>query len=356
VNIEMAKENMTLEDVRANAREKLKGICGVYKICDGDPSRLCQRQSYGSALGIGGIGSGASFTNNVLALNNIKLKMRLIGESFEPDTSYSFFGHELSMPIMGASTAGVNSFGGSSVITEEDFCKAVVLGCKEANTIGWRGHTYTYSLENPIGLNAIEEAGGLGIKICKPMEQDVITQYFKKAEEAGLIGVGVDIDGCGSFAMRKNNNPVYRKTPEEIRELVKSTPLPVIIKGVMTVEDAQIATSVGAAAIVVSNHGGRVMDHTPGTADVLSKIASVVKGKIKIIVDGGIRTGYDVLKMLALGAESVLIGRDVIRAAVGAGAEGVKLQMEFLGETLRKAMIMTDCKNLKEISSDIIET
>ena len=72
--------------------------------------------------------------------------MRLIGESFDPDTSYSFFGIELAMPIMAAGTAGVNSFGGYTVITEEDFCRAVVLGCKEANTLGWRGHTYTYSL------------------------------------------------------------------------------------------------------------------------------------------------------------------------------------------------------------------
>lgn len=351
----MANENLTLEDVREKARVKLKGFCGVYKICDGDPSRLCQRQSYGGALGIGGIGSGASFTNNILALKKIKLKMRLVGELYEPDTTYSFFGNELAMPIMGASTAGVNSFGGDSVITEKLFCRAVVLGCKEANTIGWRGHTYTYTLENPMGINAIREAG-MGVKICKPMDQDIILQFFKLAEEAGAIAVGVDIDGAGSFAMKKNNRPVYRKSPEDIRDLVKATSLPVIIKGIMTVEDAQIAMSAGAGAIVVSNHGGRVMDHTPGTAEVLPKIADAVKGKIKIIVDGGIRTGYDVLKMLALGAESVLIGRDVIRAAVGAGAEGVKLQMEHLQINLAKAMLMTDCKNLKEITSDITES
>ena len=72
----MSNENLTLEDVRAKAKEKLAKakICGVYKICDGDPSRLCQRQSYGAPLGIGGLGSGASFTNNVLALKKIKLK------------------------------------------------------------------------------------------------------------------------------------------------------------------------------------------------------------------------------------------------------------------------------------------
>jgi len=351
----MSKQNISLEDVRAKAKEKLKGICGVYKICDGDPSRLCQNQSYGAPLGIGGIGSGASFTNNVLALQKHHLKMRLIDGAFEPDTSYFFFDKQLSMPIMGASTAGVNSFGGESVITEKEFCRSVVLGCKAANTVGWRGHSHTYSLDTPYEIDAITEANGWGVKICKPIAQDMIIKYFKKAEEAHAIAVGVDIDGVGSVAMNKNNISVFRKRPQEIRDLVHATKLPVIIKGIMTVEDAQIALNAGAAAIVVSNHGGRVLDHTPGTADVLPEIVSAVQGKIKVIVDGGIRTGYDVLKMLALGAESVLIGRDLIRAAVGAGLEGVKLQMEYLMATLKKAMLMTGCKKLADISFNILQ-
>ena len=102
----------------------------------------------------------------------------------------------------------------------------------------------------------------------------------------------------------------------------------------MCAEDALKAVEVGAVAIVVSNHGGRVLDHTPGTADVLKEIASQVKDKIKVIVDGGVRTGYDILKMLALGAESVLIGRDIIRAAVGDGVNGVKIHMEYMQKTL----------------------
>ena len=108
----MTTEVKTLEDVRNIAREKLKGICGVYKDCDGDPRRLCQGQSYGRSLGIGGIGSGASFNNNFLALRKYNLKMKLINKDFTPDTKYNFFGKELSMPIMAASVAGVNSFGG----------------------------------------------------------------------------------------------------------------------------------------------------------------------------------------------------------------------------------------------------
>lgn len=350
----MNTEIKTIEDVRNIAREKLKGICGVYKDCDGDPRRLCQGQSYGRALGIGGIGSGTSFNNNFLAVRKYKLKMKLINEDFAPDTKYSFFGKELSIPIMAASVAGVNSFGGDKVITEEEFCRSVVLGCRDAGTIGWRGDTYTYSLENSYGLNAISEAGGWGVKIVKPRDQGTIMKFFNKAEEVRCVAVGVDVDGCGSYAMSRHNKPVYKKTIEEIKELVSSTNLPVIIKGIMCVEDALAAKEAGASAIVISNHGGRVLDHTPGTAEVLPSIVDGVKGKLKIIVDGGIRTGYDVLKMLALGAESVLIGRDIIRASVGASIKGVQIHMEYMQKTLVKAMKMTNCYSLGEITTSIL--
>ncbi|MHA1472293.1 MAG: alpha-hydroxy-acid oxidizing protein [Promethearchaeota archaeon] len=350
----MTIEEMTLTKVREEAKKKLMGVCGVYKICDGDSMRICQGKSYGRPLGFGGIGSGASFNNNVLALKKLKLKMKLIGDHFEADTKYDFFGKELSMPIMGASVAGVNSFGGENVITEREFCRSVVLGCKDAGTLGWRGDTYTYSLDNSYGIDAIAEAGGFGVKIVKPRDQKAIIEFFNKAETAKSVAVGVDIDGCGSYAMSTNNKPVYKKTYDDIKEWVASTNLPVIVKGIMCIEDAILANDAGAAAIVVSNHGGRVLDHTPGTADILPEIVAELRGKIKIIVDGGVRTGYDVLKMLAVGAESVLIGRDIVRAAVGAGIEGVRIQMEFMQKTLAKSMKMTNCTNLKDISQEIL--
>jgi isopentenyl diphosphate isomerase/L-lactate dehydrogenase-like FMN-dependent dehydrogenase len=131
--------------------------------------------------------------------------------------------------------------------------------------------------------------------------------------------------------------------------------LPVVIEGIMCAKDAQVAVEAGAAAVVVSNHGGRVLDSTPGTADVLEEIVEAVSAsKVMVLTDGGIRTGYDVLKMLALGAKAVLIGRDIVRAAVGARSDGVRLQMEYLQKTLTKAMLMTGCKSLAQISSDIV--
>lgn len=88
---------MNLEDVRNEVRKKLMGICGVYKDCDGSPMRICQGQSYGKYLQFGGIGSGTSFHNNFLAFRKYNLKMKVIGDHFEPNTSYDFFGNKLSL-------------------------------------------------------------------------------------------------------------------------------------------------------------------------------------------------------------------------------------------------------------------
>lgn len=346
--------SMTVEEIRSKAREKLKGYCGVYRECDGLPSRMCQGNSYGAALGVGGIGTGSSFANNVKALARITLKMRLVGAHFTPDTGATLFGQRVSMPIYGAPVTGVNSFGGEKVISEKEFCRATILGCKEAETIGWRGDSFNYDEDNLYSIQAIKEAMGWGIKICKPREQVILKLILKQAEMAGALAVGIDVDGCGSYAMSLHNKPVFKKSLEEIRELADCTSLPFIVKGIMCPEDALEVMKAGVSAIVVSNHGGRVLDHTPGTADVLKDIVQAVEGKLTVLVDGGIRTGYDVLKMLALGADGVLIGRDILRAAVGGGIEGVKIQMEYFQKTLAKAMLMTGCPDLASINSSIL--
>jgi 4-hydroxymandelate oxidase len=350
----MPNESLSLEAIREAAKVKLKGICGVYRICDGQDVRLCQGHSYGSGIGIGGIGSGASFANNIKALDEIRLKPNLIGPDFQPDTTFDFFGRSLSMPIMAASVSGNTSFGGNAVISEADFCLSVVTGCKEAGTMGWRGDSFNYTLENPWGIDAIAGAGGWGVQIVKPRDQATIISFIRKAEAAACAAVGVDIDGYGSNAMTHNNQLVFRKSVRDLKELVSSTSLPFIVKGVMSVEDAEAAVSAGAAAIVVSNHGGRVLDHTPGTIEVLPMIANAVGHKIMVIADGGVRTGFDALKMLASGARAVLVGRDVVRAAIGAGAEGVRTQMQYFGYDLAKAMKLTGCASLDQIESYIL--
>ena len=118
--------------------------------------------------------------------------------------------------------------------------------------------------------------------------------------------------------MTMKNQAVGPKSIEELLELKSHLSVPFILKGIMNKKTALAAIEAGADAIVVSNHGGRVMDTMPGTAEVLPEIASAVAGRVKYLVDGGIREGIDILKMLALGADAVMIGRLICIAAFGA--------------------------------------
>jgi len=349
-NFEVMPEN--LEQVRDAARKKLKGICAVYPACNGRDDKICQREAYGKPIGLGGAGSGASFTANVESLARLRLKTRLIGEPFESDPGFRFFDMDLSLPVMGSSTAGVSRYNDS--ITELDFCRATIRGCREAGTLAWRGDTWFYTPEDNPALDALEMEGGHGIPIFKPRSQDVLKRLIERAEKANCPAVGVDLDGCGSTIMARHGQPVFRKTEKNLRELVGSTSLPFIAKGIMTSEDAMACAEAGVRVVSVSNHGGRVLDHTPGVAEMLPEIADSVGEKVLITADGGVRTGYDVIKMLALGADAVLIGRDVIRASVGAGALGVRLHMERLLQTLKRAMMMTRCKDVSAIGRHIL--
>ncbi len=344
--------SLTLEDVRTQAREKLKGICAVYPQCDGGADRICQRENYGKAIGLGGAGLGGSFRANIEALAKIKLHTRVVGDAFEPDASFDFFGLQLSMPILGASTSGMSAY--NNAVTELDFCRSTLAGCREAGTLSLRGDTFFYDENDHFALTSIAEEGGRGVPIFKPREQKTLLKLLEKAAALGVPAAGVDLDGHGSTNFARAGKAVYRKSTAEIRDLVKAAGVPFIAKGIMHPDDAERCAEAGVAAVAVSNHGGRVLDSTPGTADVLPLIAERVGKHVVVLADGGIRNGYDALKMLARGAKAVLIGRDLIRAGVGAGAEGVRLQMEHYLKVFRQAMLMTGCATVADISPSVL--
>lgn len=342
----------TPEAVRDIARKRLKGFCAAYPACDGNFDKVCQKEAYGKPIGFGGAGQGASFRNNAQALLNLKLKMRVVGEHTEPDTTTTFLGMTIDFPVMGSSTAGIEKY--NDAMPEKDFCRAVVRGCRDAGTMGWRGDTWFYTPENNPALQVLKEEKGAGIPIFKPRAQDVLKRLIHMAEDAGCPAVGLDLDGCGSTIMARHGQPVFRKSVKDLKELIGGTKLPFITKGIMTVEDAEACVEAGAKVISVSNHGGRVLDSTPGVAEVLPDIAARLKGEVFITADGGVRTGYDVLKMMALGADAVLLGRDIIRAAVGAGSVGVAVHMTHIKKVFKKAMFMTGVASVKEIDRRIL--
>jgi L-lactate dehydrogenase (cytochrome) len=127
---------------------------------------------------------------------------------------------------------------------------------------------------------------------------------------------------------------------------------PMVIKGILDPEDAKDAVKFGADGIVVSNHGGRQLDGVLSSARALPAIADAVKGELKILADSGIRTGLDVVRMLALGADSVMLGRAFVYALAAAGGAGVSNLLELIDKEMRVAMTLTGTRTIGEISRD----
>jgi isopentenyl diphosphate isomerase/L-lactate dehydrogenase-like FMN-dependent dehydrogenase len=338
---------LTLAEVLRVAREKLYPRCRVCPECNGV---ACA----GEVPGFGGIGSGASFQNNYEALAKYHLEMRTFHDVKRPDTSISIFGETLAMPVLSAATGGVTyNMGGK--MTEEDYVDAIVGGCRMAGTIG----LVADGIGDPMEvfqrrMAVVKQYGGKVVVLIKPKTQDEIIRRIRMVEEVGGIAFGIDIDSAGRAARAVAGQTVEPKTPKQLAELAKASKLPFFIKGIMSAQEAEIALDVGAGAIGVSNHGGRVLDHTPGVAQILPAIAEKVKGKITIIADGAVRHGADVLKLLALGADATLCGRPLIRGAHGAGKEGVALILNGIRTELVDSMVLTGTRAARDVSPNTI--
>jgi isopentenyl diphosphate isomerase/L-lactate dehydrogenase-like FMN-dependent dehydrogenase len=336
---------MNYKEVIKDAKINLNGSCRVCPVCNG---KVCS----GAVPGMGGKGTGEAFTANVDALRKHKLNMRALHSCSNPDTSIELFGKKMRIPVFAAPVSGTTlNMGGK--FTEKEYISWVIEGCISAGIYPMVGDTAVDSFL-VTNLDELKAAGGDGIAIIKPWKNSEVIKKIQMAKEAGVYAVGMDIDAAGLITLALHGKPVGPKTPEEIREIVDSTNLPFILKGIMTADEAELAVEAGVAAIVVSNHGGRVLDQTPGVADVLPEIADKVKGKVKILADGGVRNGVDVLKMLALGADGVLIGRPFVTASFGGQSVGVKSYIDGIADDLKSAMILTGCNSISEISSRIL--
>lgn len=132
--------------------------------------------------------------------------------------------------------------------------------------------------------------------------------------------------------------------------------LPVVVKGLLTAEDAELAVQAGADAIVVSNHGGRQLDRSPAGIDALPEVVAQVAGRVPVLVDGGVRRGVDVLTALALGAEAVLVARPAIWGLAAEGEAGVRGVLAILRAELENAMALTGCRTVDEIGRALVTT
>lgn len=337
---------MTYAEVLANARECLSPNCRACPVCNG---KAC-----GSHIpGPGSKGMGDTAIRNFDKWQQIRVNMDTICPSGEPDTSVSLFGKTFRYPFF-AGPVGAVTMHYSDKYDDTAYNDILVRACAENGIAAFTGDgTNPQVME--AASKAIAAAGGVGIPTVKPWGLEVVRQKLALCHEAGCFAIAMDIDAAGLPFLKNQVPPAGSKTVEELAQIVQEAKLPFIVKGVMTVAGARKAQQAGASAIVVSNHGGRVLDQCPATAEVLADITDALKGSgVKVLVDGGIRSGVDVFKALALGADGVLICRPFVPAVYGGAEEGVRLLIEKIGAELADTMRMCGAASLADINRDMV--
>jgi 4-hydroxymandelate oxidase len=171
---------------------------------------------------------------------------------------------------------------------------------------------------------------------------------------ANLEGTGLPVvagSGLSSFFLDRHDPTLNWESVAWLRSL---SSLPLVLKGVLTAEDARLAVEAGADAVVVSNHGGRQLDGAPATMDVLPEVVEAVSGRTEVLVDGGVRRGTDVLKALALGARAVLVGRPYLWGLAVDGEAGVRRVLEILRDELTLAMALAGQPSVGGIDRSLV--
>ena len=292
---------------------------------------------------------------DVVLLQNTRFLslIHILCEGGTPDTHIELFGKSFKYPFFAGPVGAVNLHY-SEAYTDMTYNDVLVRACAENGIAAFTGDG-TNPTVMEMATKAIGAANGCGVPTIKPWNIDTIKEKMAEAKASGCFAVAMDVDAAGLPFLKNMTPPAGSKSVAELAEIVKLAERPFIVKGVMTVKGALKAKEAGAAAIVVSNHGGRVLDQCPATAEVLPEIAAALKGTgVKILVDGGIRTGVDVFKALALGADGVLICRPFVTAVYGGGEEGVKCYIDKLAGELADTMQMCGAHSLAEITPDMV--
>lgn len=347
---------------------------------------------------------GGSYREHTLQKNtndlaDIALKQRVLNNMAELDLSTEIFGEKLNMPIalapvgltgmyarrgeVQAAKAAANKglpFTLSTVsvcpieevtpaierpiwfqlyvLKDRGFMKNVLERAKAAGVT-----TLVFTVDMPVpGARYRDMHSGMSGKNAAARRILQAMAHPQWAWDVGLLGKPHDLGNISTYRgtptkledyigwLGANFDPsISWKDLEWIREFWDG---PMVIKGILDEDDAKDAVKFGADGIVVSNHGGRQLDGVMSSAKALPKIADAVKGDIKLIVDSGIRSGLDVVRMLALGADLTMLGRSFIYALAANGQAGVENLLDLYAKEMRVAMTLTGAKNINELSRD----
>ena len=336
---------MDYNEILQAARTCMGPYCKACPVCNGV---ACKNQIPGP--GAKGVGDTAIRNYNKWA--EIRVNMDTLCEGGTPDTTLELFGKQFKYPFFAGPVGAVNLHY-SETYTDMTYNDVLVRACAENGIAAFTGDgTNPKVMEGATA--AIAANGGFGIPTVKPWDNATVAKKMAMARESGCFALAMDIDAAGLPFLQNLTPPAGSKNVEQLQEIAREAGVPFILKGIMTAKGAEKAVQAGVAGIVVSNHGGRVLDDCPATEEVLPEIVEAVAGRAKVFVDGGIRTGGDVFKALALGPDAVLVARPYVTAVYGGGAEGVACLTEKLGAELADTMRLCGAAALKDISRDMV--
>ena len=288
----------------------------------------------------------ASSQTNRRLLDSIFMKPEFM-DPVEADTSCTLFGTDMKLPAFCSALSKPGYF------SDEEMTDLV-------RGMGNAGSMMMLGIGGSELLQAGIDTGAPVVKMVKPYrETDLIYQKVQDAEARGCVAVGIDIDHFyGIYRDGKSDRAetFAPKKMEEMKQAISLTKLPFVIKGVLSLSDVNKAIELGASAIVVSNHGMGSFDFGYPAVAALPEVVKAAGSKLTVLVDTGFRTGNDVFKARALGAQAVGFATSVLMAASAGGAVGVEQFMAFVNSELKRTMAICGCADLSAIDSSLIYT
>ena len=312
---------MEYKEILESARTCIGPYCKACPVCNG---KACGNQ----VPGPGAKAPGNGFTRNYDAWQKICVNMDTICPNEPVDTAVELFGTMYRYPFFAAPLGAMKMHYGDKY-NDREYNSILVNACADSGIAAFTGDGVDAAVFQG-AMEAIRAAGGVGVPTIKPWSQQLVFEKLDLARTSGCKAVAMDIDGAGLPFLKNLTPPAGSKSVQELAEIIRYAAMPFIVKG------------------------GRVLGQTPASAEVLAEIADAVGGSMKIFVDGGIRTGTDVFKALALGADAVLIGRPFVPMVYGDGAQGVATYIEKIGSELRDTMAMCGVHTLGEITRDCV--
>lgn len=339
---------MTYAELAAAARGSVGPVCKACPVCDG---RGCR----GTIPGPGAKGSGTVAIENHDAWQRLRVNMDTVHEGFAASVGTRVLGRDLAVPVMVGPVGDVQRHYGTKYDTVS-YNSCVLTAAEGAGTLAFTGDGLDASImEQACAL--IGRLGGAGVPTVKPWDPETLRTRLGQALAARPAAVAMDIDAAGLPFLRGHVPPAGAMGVSQLSDVVAQcheAGVPFILKGVMGPRVAEKAVEAGADAVVVSNHGGRVLDGVPATAEVLPAVADAVGADVEVLVDGGIRSGLDVFRALALGARACLVCRPFVVAAFGGAEQGVADYLAQFAAELADVMEMCGAATVSDITRDML--